>query len=491
MTERFKRTSSLAVLLIAGITCFAGSITICVQQIRASADRVWPGFMFTQETYPSAPLALINSLAPVTPALLSGARRETWPGVGPGIITYVAPATPASWSGIRTGDIVVQVNGIRLHENPRDRQMERVRQQAAAARYGDTAVYLISRKAEIRRIAMRLASPLVSALRIGMGAGVLAALLFVATGFIVLAKKHDHSHARVFFLMCMLLAGLVLLWHSLVLPRTNALGLAEAPMTRSVAMFVSFSETAALVLLLHFALVFPFRRPALTAFPHLLRWVYAVPVLALVSAFLLAHSLQLSFRSNAAVTPWVSLLLLLYAALLAYPSRRALQAFRARRDDQITWAEAAWRARAAIAVVAVSLPAIGFLLSILLADWLHSTRLVVTTHLVARRVVEMLFSTVLLVYPFLAGLVAVRSYREGSLEEKRQLKWPAWGISAFAILLTASAGSRLAQFSLAQVNLSAVGAIAISVLGTLSFLVLPVAFAAAILKYRLMDIDLM
>ena len=97
-------------------------------------------------------------------------------------------------------------------------------------------------------------------------------------------------------------------------------------------------------------------------------------------------------------------------------------------------------------------------------------------------------------YPVFATVALVRSYRAAGVEEKRQVKWPLWGL---VIALTAKIAGNVLSFGLAiLMRLAHVSTIeyrvvfeTLDIVPTLVSLLVPISFAVAILKYRLMNID--
>ncbi|MGZ8831559.1 MAG: PP2C family protein-serine/threonine phosphatase, partial [Thermoanaerobaculia bacterium] len=102
----------------------------------------------------------------------------------------------------------------------------------------------------------------------------------------------------------------------------------------------------------------------------------------------------------------------------------------------------------------------------------------------------------LFAYPVLAFIALYRSYREAGVEEKRQVKWPLWGtmialgvkvlfgFSGFVI------GFLMSTRILAAPNWMSVAHV-LEMLPRIFYLLIPISFAVAILKYRLMNIDVL
>jgi len=111
---------------------------------------------------------------------------------------------------------------------------------------------------------------------------------------------------------------------------------------------------------------------------------------------------------------------------------------------------------------------------------------------ITQPVVHLVFTPLLIfiviLYPISTCLSLVRSYQESDIEEKRQVKWPLWGstiavagyfgIPLLIALLQGFTGEIIRYWLFDEI------------LPKVFFLLIPVSFAFAILKYRLMDIDL-
>jgi serine phosphatase RsbU (regulator of sigma subunit) len=96
-------------------------------------------------------------------------------------------------------------------------------------------------------------------------------------------------------------------------------------------------------------------------------------------------------------------------------------------------------------------------------------------------------------YPVATFISLYRSYRESSTEERQQVKWPLWGtmIAVGVRVLLAIFGAALqllVTFGL-YVDIPSLVIMLPEVVGKLFYLLIPLSFAFAILKYRLMNID--
>jgi len=99
------------------------------------------------------------------------------------------------------------------------------------------------------------------------------------------------------------------------------------------------------------------------------------------------------------------------------------------------------------------------------------------------------------IFPVAACISLARSYHEASLEEKRQVRWPLWG--TFTAIVTKIVCTLTIGIAYVYIGMhpDAVGSYssflsAVTVTPRLMSLLIPFSFAAAILKYRLMNIDI-
>src|SRR5581483_7663727 len=101
----------------------------------------------------------------------------------------------------------------------------------------------------------------------------------------------------------------------------------------------------------------------------------------------------------------------------------------------------------------------------------------------------------LALYPVIACYSLARSYKEASLEEKRQVRWPLWG--TFTAIVTKIICTVAMMFWIIWVSFhpaamsgSASFMSVVTLVPRALSLLIPLSFAAAILKYRLMNIDI-
>ncbi|HEX6640487.1 MAG TPA: PP2C family protein-serine/threonine phosphatase, partial [Thermoanaerobaculia bacterium] len=243
-------------------------------------------------------------------------------------------------------------------------------------------------------------------------------------------------------------------------------------------------------LILHLALIFPRERPIVIKHPFLIRWIYAEALLAallisvigsLVVLFLQnAASTRAAFEKSGYVIGRSSTLVAALGLILT------LQIILAGRREGLAPAFARRPFRAVFAIFAIS---------------------IATTALVGRYIWNALGAVtalasiglpllVLSAYPFLATGALVRSYNAAGVEEKRQVKWPLWGLVialTVKIICNVTSVAMAALMRIAHVSTVEYRTMfeAFDIVPTFVSLVIPISFAAAILKYRLMNIDVL
>jgi sigma-B regulation protein RsbU (phosphoserine phosphatase) len=231
---------------------------------------------------------------------------------------------------------------------------------------------------------------------------------------------------------------------------------------------------AFLPLLAHFALVFPRERPSLSERPHILHWTYASVVfpLAVLSASLVA--LVLDDRA-----PWAGWALaagLVGATAWAWgPGRRG-----ARRLRERPWA-------ATLAGTTVFF-ACGWLASLGAdATWAKAARVMLLAVGLGLPFIVLFAS--LFVLPAFAVTLLIRSYRDSGLEERQQIRWPLWALvfSLASTVLLSGIAIVVASFTGADWTLR--WQVPFEIVTAVLYLAIPVGFAVGLLKYRLLDLD--
>lgn len=461
------RRNTLAFLL--GFIPLLASIAYAGWSVASMRGLAWTGMQFTQGVAPeNEPAGFLDVI----------------PGFRAGAVTQIYSGSPAAEAGIRSGDKIREANRIPTYD------LHRMREVSRRLRIGEPIRFRVERGGRTSVIVVHAASPLASmGFVFSLVSSLVVALVFGLIGLIVYGKKsHDHR-SLLFYLISMLVASVFLSAVGLTSTMLAGVGIndpgALAPATR--VFLAVFSVIASLLwpMLLHFALVFPNERPILIRYPGVLKWIYGLPVTQLTSLTLIflaggfAKLLPAGRNFDLILLP----LLLLLAAVGV---RRIVRESRTRGWTAgilgrpftgllvLTAIVLASRSVGSLASRALPLSDDGRVLLSLAAPMLLILGLVLA---------------VLVVYPLSACIALYRSYREAGTEEKAQVRWPLWGtiVALAGLTLTAILGVFLPFLRGGPGYTSAVW------LETLSkgfYLLIPISFSFAILKYRLMDIEL-
>lgn len=392
-----------------------------------------------------------------------------------GHVQSVYPGSPADLAGLEAGDRLLSIAGA----PPADG--EAVTRAVGGLRRGDTVVLEIAGRdgAPARRVPIVLASPFASpSLRIGLVASLVVGLAYLLIATLVALARPRERAARVLFLLGLVSALFFVCWALADVEmrgRQGVLPFDQQIVTILVfcAGFVALSMATG-NLLLHLALVFPRPRPIVERRPALLVWVHTL-------SFLPAVALTVTFVVAALVRSWAwaaAAGAALVAAGLGTLLVRHAAAHGARglADRPFVAQGLLLAACAGAGALLQAVPdRIGF--AVVFFAFLA------------------FFGVTFVVLPLAYGaatvVTLVRGYRDSGVEEKRQLRWPLWG-TAVAIL-----GSTLLVAAIAVVGqiwpqLMSSGWVGntISMSVRLFYLLIPISFAFAIAKYRLMEIDL-
>lgn len=378
-------------------------------------------------------------------------------------------------------DRVLSLNGIPLSDTARIAALD------ARAKRGDAIVVRVQRGKAIVDVPLRLDTPLRSRMVIFAHLiALLTGLTFASIGLLVILRSPGDQRATVFFALALISALAIIGLAASVYEQTNGRGIA-APSPLALTKVLVFSALTILYppLILHLALIFPKRRPILDRKPVILRWIYAVAALAVALIGVACALMMLSagdpstvkLRLRAVTRPsdvleWLSALYMVY--LLVRARKEGIQAAIAQRPFGVTFA------------------AFGLVMGVADALGRYVPRIVS----IALGLAASLFPVCVLVsFPILALVALVRSYRAANLEEKRQVAWPLWGM---LIAVLGKSAAFIASFALGLFFALAHGNMiqwrgvfeALNLLPPLLTLAIPISFAVAILKYRLMNIDI-
>lgn len=381
--------------------------------------------------------------------------------------------SPAARAGIETGDRIVAVDGVLIRDQDGLARIDQSRRRGDRIRiewlHGD------ERRSALVTLETPFAQP---TFLIAPGASCFVALAYFLIGALVLWARKEERSALVFHVLTSFAAVFFMMYALYEVYMFSPRGLAPNTFESDSTMYVillcyavaAFAMTSGL---LHFALVFPRPLSFVLRYPRVIAAIYVLPLLLILS---LIFSLVLySVRASWAVALGSISLALLSLAII-------LWLFRERGDDG--WAVAARKPLVALmggATVSLTL--------------LQLTRLgpplaypIAATAIYAIGVVVVTFGS-----PLVALVLFINGYRGSSLEEKRQLRWPLFGlitalgsvviIGIIGMWLGFTAGfSTMGPSTLqTQVTLQSIGKV--------MYLLIPVSFAFGILKYRLMEID--
>ncbi|HYO79181.1 MAG TPA: PDZ domain-containing protein, partial [Thermoanaerobaculia bacterium] len=400
----------------------------------------------------------------------------------PGGLMMIYAGSPAD-EHLRPGDRIVAVNGIPIGEIVRLRNLDEKTPDRALVRY------TIARGGKQLVVPIRLGSPLRSPyIVLKTAVTFVVAILFVLVAVVVFQRRPDDRRATVFYAFALVSALALLASAATIYEHSGGRGVVPVvglPSVRSLLFLILPIAYAPLIL--HLALIFPRERPILATHPRLIRWIYAAAAYA--GLLVIALGLLMAFffvdptsKSAAFQLGFVLRRLSVFAAIGGLLI--ALQTVIAGRAEGLVERFATRPFRAVSTIVAT------YLSCVLLIGQHVSMKLAVAG------AIGLVVIPVLLLcsYPVLAAIALVRSYRGAGVEEKRQVQWPLWGLmlglgtrivatlSAFGIGVVVMAQERSAVEFRALFE-------TLDIIPTLTAALIPLSFAASILKYRLMNID--
>jgi serine phosphatase RsbU (regulator of sigma subunit) len=411
---------------------------------------------------------------------VSEKQRPPFKVFGPGRVFLVFPTAPAEDAGIRGGDTVVSINGIPTKENAK------LVEASKKLTTGDEVVYRIRRRDDNKIVDIRvpLRSPFqVPLIVAGMIVSGLVAVAYVAIGVLVLLKRPDDRRVLVFYAMVIVGAVYLAGTPGLTLDSSNIRGtyaeVAGEGLLAFALMMAAF--IAFLPLSLHLALIFPRERPVLRSSPHVLRWVYGIPV-ALVCVLSLA--LSIAAASQRGFEDQLDLLLNILSAVFTVAG--FLVAWWIVRHSRGEGWRAFWnRPLRTIVFLVALLLGFGRVADAVGLKWLE---------LAAGILLGMSPILAIASYPILACISLWRSYRDAGAEERRQVKWPLWGtfIALATRVIVSATGQGVGMYLMftgGDFDIWIAYSQYVSIITLLVYLLIPISFAVAIFKYRLMNID--
>ncbi|HSP15419.1 MAG TPA: SpoIIE family protein phosphatase [Thermoanaerobaculia bacterium] len=461
------RRFTIAVVLTA--IAFAAMSALLVFRLQHWNHIGWAGLNFLPQTKSSSKVR-VSATPPGTPPVRAGLTS-------PGTVIVSYPGGPAANAGITSGDVIETIDGVPISDLPRLRELD------ARRNAGDPVTYRVQRNGTHRDMRVVLASPLrATQMLLSLVMAIVLGLSFAVIGLIVFVRKTDDRRATVFYCMAMVGALSFLGSMAIALDGSNLRGIVTTPEPALLVILGYLLVTFAFAgLTLHLSLVFPHDRPVVRARPYVIRWIYVIPTFAV--AVIAAGILPELFGAKRSLVElggyrYAIPLFALAAVILA------VRIVRIGRTEKIGTAfvsrpvETMFAIHAAIAAIALTVAALGSpviaLLIVLLAGVLPALSLVA--------------------YPVMTFISLYRSYRDSGVEEKRQVKWPLWGtmiaIGAKVVFSIAGLGIGLLSSIHVLALSKSFGIIqTLEIIPRVLYLLIPISFAVAILKYRLMNID--
>jgi hypothetical protein len=384
----------------------------------------------------------------------------------------VSPGSPADRAGLEVNDRILAVNGIASDD------VARLRQLSSELSVESKVLYDIERGEQRLHIEVLIESPLRSWVQIfNLVTNIICGLIWLGISLLVYWSRPGSRAAGVFFAMCASGAAAYLLWAGGDLDYPGLRGI--MPYGTEPERFILIGLTSLVFvllsnLILHMALVFPKPRPVVHEWPQVLLWIHLLPF-AHLAALLFAAGFRLLTR-GALVMMTAEIVVAVTVSLLVVSLVRTI----ARDGWWHGLRSSPWRLLALLLLSASQATLLLHLASDLMVGIISGfIGLLTIVWLVAWP----------LIYAVLAVMALYRSYGESGLELRQQLRWPLWG-TATAMMLMFVVTALAMLYSLPGTEISVWEMRFFSNLASkLSFLLIPLSFAFAILKYRLLDID--
>lgn len=452
---------------IAALLLLAGILTFSAWRLYSIGREGWAGLSY----YPGVPKAKKTL------------RTEPMFAMPAGAIILLYPDGPADRAGLRRGERIVAIDGIKLTDvDALDALDKRVRR-------GDVVVYRIDR-GPARDVPVRFGTPLDSAVFVSIfSVTSVVALIYLAIGLFVFWRRPRDARAVIFFVMTLCAASTFVNASLIEVDGVNSRGFAMVRPT-----FTQLSRPIALAsasvffapLLLHLALIFPRRRPVLARGRVLWQWIYGYPTFVIgvgmgLGGFLAALGAFDGHRGAIRILSAVCGVLIALAGLAALV-RLGLAVRRLGVREGLY-------ARPFASMTFTFALIIGLTATLGILNRAQAPMITGVMAMLAVFAVITSFAS----YPLATFVALLRSYRESGIEERRQVKWPLWGtmIAVGARVVLYVVGTTVGFVLTFRSDLAVPSAVMIApdVLARLMYLFIPFSFAFAILKYRLMNID--
>ncbi len=317
------------------------------------------------------------------------------------------------------------------------------------------------------------------------------ALVFLGIGFFVYWRRPRDVRAVIFFIMTLCAAATFTNGSLMQVESAVSRGISTPQETLNQlapALFFAAAGVFFAPLVLHLALVFPKRRPVLARGQTLWLWIYGYPVLLVVITTLafaaMSGLMHLRVQKTAPGGTYATILAIALGLCALTAVIRTVLSIRRR-----GWREGIVERPFASVFTVVTLVLVFAIGAAQFQDKAALPVFFTVGAMLAVFAVIVSFAA----YPLATFIALYRSYRESSVEERQQVKWPLWGTMiavGIRVLLAVLGGGfqLLLTFGLGLTVPSLVIMLP-EVIGKLGYLLIPLSFAFAILKYRLMNID--
>lgn len=454
-------------------------------------DDVTAAFMRHRRAIVAVILTLVAGATLFVAASILGAQQQPWTGLamdrraseGEEVVTLrpVTDGSPAARAGLRSGDVIDRIDGIAATDTPALSSRHRT------VRPGETLVIAYVRDGAPRTTSLDVARRLAGGWQwagVGLRLAVVFGLFFGVA--LVVYRWRPHDPRALLFMLASTFIGTSLMTLAIPgggsLPAETVVPLPDAfrLINWSALILVVVCSMASGPLLLHFLLLFPRPRLQPPTLRALLWWAYLLGPLAVWIAVPGVPLLTLTgrpFPLRAAVLALLGAVALAAAVPVARRWRPA--------------AASVWRRVIAVPGSSAALLALGWLW---LAGWAlaalalaspHAFRFATTATQIAA--FGALMVCIVFVFPPAAVVALWHAWTRTEPAERQQIRWPLLGIATtMSLAMLLSITSTIWSISLTAPPSQFYNAVEVTT--WVAYSCIPLSFAAAILRYGLMDI---
>jgi hypothetical protein len=389
-------------------------------------------------------------------------------------VLIVIPGSPADRAGIKISDRVLAVNGVASDD------IGQLRRLSDELSVGSKVQYDLEREEQRLQLEVVIESPLRSPFQVfNLVTNVICGLIWLGISLLVYWSRPGSRVAGVFFAMCASGAAVYLLWAGGELDYPGLRGILPYGTEADLFILVGLTSLVTILLsnlILHMALVFPKPRPVAKEWPQVFLWIHLLPFTYL-AALLFGTGILVLIRGIPLLVA-VDIGVAVTAALVAVSLKRTIG-----RDGWWRGLRSSpWRVLALLLMAVSQAMLLLQLASDLMVGIIFGFMGLFTVLWI---VVWLLF------YAILAAVSLYRSYRESGLELRQQVRWPLWG-TVTSLLLWVVVTLCAVVYGLLQTKVTGQTyelQLSAAFISKLVYLLIPISFAFAILKYRLLDID--